>query len=480
MSIAWECRDQADQAEIYYNHPLRTKVRRLEDENLTLKRMLRENGISWQTRSKPVQTSNGRITRSSSRVSSSRPLPHIPVEIQLRILFFAMSSPHPIVDPLCKAKPEHLLVQEKVKSNQVAIHFLATCKAYHAEGTKFLWSNNSFVFTNPEALRNFAEVPFKFRQNVKDINLRIVARFYDDEDRTRKLSRHHHPDLKKAIPLTVHRRPKENTPARRGFRTYGWYQLIDFLTAMLPPFDPAQVAHPNGLPAAQLTPIPKLLPSLSKLRIDFVNFGTDMFTSPPAQLHDLASHQFGCTLNELILTGLPSDEIGERVCNELAGLLKNEGLLIDHAPTMIALKNSLRPLSCDAVECHYSSKVVRAAGKIDLNPYVHSDELHAHSFGLEFSLAPEEEGVPPYSYFHSCRTIWKKVPVKLDGDERKWELFDRITGQPWDEVEEEATMYDCAPIGEPDVGISCENCGEIHPGAIPPDYLIEDIFGIDL
>ncbi|KAI1208466.1 uncharacterized protein F4807DRAFT_468694 [Annulohypoxylon truncatum] len=474
MNIAWECRDQADQAEIYYNHPLRTKVRRLEDENLALKRMLRENGISWQARSKPSQTHNGRITRSSGKVGC-RPLPHIPVEIQLRILFFAMTSPQPIVDPLCKTKSEHLLVQEKVKSNQIAIHFLATCKAYHAEGTKFLWKNNSFVFTTPEALRNFAEVPFKFREDIKDINLRIIAKFYDDENRTRKISRNHHPDLKKAVPLTVHRRPKENTPARRGFRTYGWYQLIDFLMAMQPPYDPSRVSV-----TTPLTPMPRLLPSLEKLRIDFVNFGSNMFGGPPAQLHDLASHQFGCTLNELVLTGLPTDEAGERVCNELAGLLKNEGLLIDHAPTMVALRNSIRPLTCDTVECHYSSKVVRAAGEIDLNPYVHGDEFHAHSFGLEFPPAPKDEGEPPFSFYHSCRTIWKKVPVKLDGDERKWELFDRISGQPWVDVEDEATMYDCAPIGEPDNGIVCDNCGEVHPGAIPPEDLIEDIFGIDL
>ncbi|KAI0888570.1 uncharacterized protein GGS22DRAFT_60718 [Annulohypoxylon maeteangense] len=474
MSIAWECRDQADQAEIYYNHPLRTKVRHLEDENRALRRMLRKNGISWRPRSKPAHKSNGRTTRSSGMVNC-RPLPHLPVEIQLRILSFAVTSPQPILDPLCNVKPEHLLVQEKVKSNQIAIHFLATCKAYYAEGTKLLWSNNSFVFTTPEALRNFAEVPLKFRRDIKDINLRIIAKFYDDEDRTRKIGRSYHPDLSKSFPLTVHTRPKENTPARRGFRAYGWYQLIDFLTALLPPYDPSQ-----GSLSTQSAPMPKLLPSLEKLRIDFVNFGVDLHVGPPAQLHDLASHQFGCSLNELVLTGLPNDEVGERVSNELAGLLKNEGLLIDHAPIMIGYKNSIRLLTCDSVKCHYSSRVIRAAGNIDLNPYVHGDELHAHSFGLEFPPAPKDEGKPPHSFYHSCRTIWKKVPVKLGGDERKWELFDRISGQPWDEVEEEATMYDYSSIGGPDIGISCENCGEIHPGAIPPDHLIEDIFGIDL
>ncbi|OTB00549.1 hypothetical protein M426DRAFT_26464 [Hypoxylon sp. CI-4A] len=466
MSIAWECRDQADQAEIYYNSPLRTKVRRLEDENLTLKKLLRENGISWQSHSKPAPPSNGRVTRSSSKSKCSGQLPHIPVEIQLRIMSFALTSAHPIVDPLCKVKPEHLMSREKTKASQLAIHFLATCRAYYAEGTRYLWNNNSFVFTNPEALKIFAEVPLHFRRNVKEVNFRIIARFYDDEDRPHKISRNHHPDLKKAVSLTVHKRSKENTLARRGFRAYAWYQLIDFLTAMLPPFDPSHFNQTNGSTAASLIPPTKLLPSLEKIRMDFVNFGEDMFSNPPAQLHELASHQLGCTLNEVVLTGLPSDETGARVSSELAGLLKDEGLLIDHGPTMVALKQSIRALNCDAVECHYSSKVVRAMRTV-IGHHNH-DEFHSHNFGVEFPPAPKDEGEPPYSIYHSCRTIWKKVPVKLDGsEERKWELFDRMSGLPWEDVEDDAIMFDL--IGEDDEEpMVCDNCGEVHPGAIPP------------
>ncbi|KAI1100451.1 hypothetical protein F4804DRAFT_45684 [Jackrogersella minutella] len=472
MNPAWECRDQADQAELYYNHPLRTKVRRLEDENLDLKRLLRENGISWKSRSKSTQACNGRTTRSSVKVAT--PLPHIPVEIQLRIMSFALTSPYPIVDPLCKIKQENLMNREKAKSNKLAIHFLATCQAYYAEGTKFLWNNNSFVFTTPEALRNFAEVPFEFRRDINDINIRIIAKFYDDEDRerTRKIGRRHHPDLKKPITLTIHKRPKENTLARRGFRAYGWYQLADFLTALLPPFDPSTIHDYTGPTLSYPLPLPpKLLPSLEKLRMDFVNFGEDMFNNPPAQLHELASHQLGCTLNEVVLTGLPSDECGGRVSSELAGLLKDEGLLIDHAPTMVALRNSIRPLNCDAVECHYSAKVVRAMRTVS-DHHHHHDDAHAHLFGSDLPPAPKDEGVPPYSYFDSCRTIWKKVPIKLDGsDERKWALFDRMSGRLWEEVEDEATMFDF--FGEEEEATVCENCGQTHPGAIPPVEMMD-------
>ncbi|KAI0379293.1 hypothetical protein F5Y04DRAFT_260117 [Hypomontagnella monticulosa] len=468
MSIAWECRDQADQAEIYYNQPLRTKVRRLEDENLTLKRLLRENGISWQARPKSIKASSPRVTRSSSR-TVCRLLPHIPVEIQLRIMSFALTSAHPIVDPLCKVKPEHLLLHEKSKSNQIAIHFLATCKAYYTEGIKYLWANNSFVFTTPEAVRNFSEVPLPIRQKIKEVNFRIIAKFYDDEERTHKINRHHHPDLKKPVTLIVHRRNKENTLARRGFRTYGWYQLADFLSALLPPFDPSN-RPPPGASVSSIPPsTPNLLPSLEKLRIDFLNFGEDLLSIPPPQLHELASHQLGCTLNEVVLTGLPSDESGLRVSNELAGLLRDEGLLIDHAPTMIALRNCIRPLNCDSKECHYASKVVRAMRTV--NGHTHED-FHSHFFGAEFPPAPKDEGEPPYSLFHSCRTIWKKVPLKLDNiDERKWMLFDRMSGLPWDDVEDEATMFDYA--GDDEEAMVCENCGDVHPGAIPPVEMMD-------
>ncbi|KAI5862045.1 hypothetical protein GGS23DRAFT_125116 [Durotheca rogersii] len=474
MSIAWECRDQADQAEIYYNHPLRAKVRRLEDENLNLKRLLRENGISWQIRPKLSQKSVTRVTRSSSKAQSAS-LPHLPVEVQLRILSYALTSPHAIVDPLCKLKQEHMSTREKSRTHFLAIHFLATCRAYYIEGTKLLWTNNSFIFTSPEALRNFAEIDLNFRREIKEVNFRVIARFYDDEDRTHRIDRRHHPDIRKPITLTVHRRPKENTLARRGFRTYGWYQLVDFLAALLPPFDPSSITPCVASTIPSPTPPPKLLPSLEKLRIDFVNFGEDLFNHPPPQLHELASHQFGCTLNELVLTGLPNDETGLRVSSELSGLLKDEGLLIDHAPTMVSLKNFLRPLNCDTVGCHYSAKVVRGMRTVSEQQY--HDDVHAHFFGVDFPPAPEDEGEPPYSPFHSCRTIWKKVPVRLDdGDERKWELFDRISGSPWTEVAEDVTLFD--HVRDNDFMV-CDNCGETHPGAIIPMDMM-DLYDEDL
>ncbi|KAI1073485.1 hypothetical protein F5B20DRAFT_513850 [Whalleya microplaca] len=464
MSRAWECRDAADQAEIYYNHPLRDENRRLEEENLALKRLLREHDISWQTPTRAPQAPSSRVTRSRKSITSES-LPHLPVEIQLKILSCALTSPHPIVDPLCRLRPERLLIQgERHKRNFLAIHFLATCRAYSVEGARYLWTNNSFIFTSPEALKRFADVALCYRQNIRHVNFRIIAKYYDDEDRNHKIARTHHPDLTKPIKLQVHKRPKENTLARRGFRAYGWLQLVDFLEALQPPYDPT--FYPSKL--GYLSP-PRLLPSLETLRIDFVNFGEELLQSPPPQLHELASHQLGCTLNEVVLTGLPSDESGFRVSSELSGLLKDEGLLVDHAPTMISLRNGIRPLTCDPRECNYSSKVVRAMRNI--NGHIHDDD-HAHLFGTDFPPAPKDEGNPPYSLFHSCRTIWKKVPIKIDGSgERKWELFDRISGLPWDDIENDAIMFDF--VSDDDEGLMCDNCGQVHPGAIPPDHMMD-------
>ncbi|KAI1496640.1 hypothetical protein F5X99DRAFT_399691 [Biscogniauxia marginata] len=463
---AWECRDQAEQAELYYNHPLRAKTRRLEDENLALKRLLRENGISWQTQPKSAVPA----ARLFSGAQETKALPHLPVEIQLRILSYALTCPHPIVDPLSKLKPERLIASEKAKPHYLAIHFLETCKAYHVEGTKLLWSNNSYTFTTPEALRTFAELDYAYRENIQQVTFRLIAKFYDDQDRVHRLPRTHHPDLKKAVKLTIHKRVKENNMARRGFRAYAWYQLVDFLEALLPPFDPS-----SAVPTSKELPPPvrpRLFPLLEKLRIDFVNFGEELFQFPPSQLHDLASHQLGCTLNEVILTGVPRDECGVRVSTELSGLLRDEGLLIDHEPTMVALKNGVRLLRCRGDTCHYSSKVVRAMHTVSDHLHLFDEDHHVRHPGVDLPPAPADEGEPPLSLFHSCRTIWKKVPVKINGDEeRRWELFDRISGMPWEDVEEEATMFDS--FDDLEEGTLCENCGEAHPGALLPEELMD-------
>lgn len=206
-----------------------------------------------------------------------------------------MSSRYPIIDPLCKVRKEHRTPEENTRGNQIAIHFLATCKAYYIEGRKYLWSNNRFIFTTVQALKTFADVGLQYRETVSEANIRVIARFYDDENRAHKLPRDHHKDLSKPIRLRVTKRAKEPTLARRGFRSYAWFQLIDFLEALLPPHDPSKNASESRR---------RLLPNLERLRIDLVNFPEEMLQFPPTQLHDIASHHLGCYLSQLTVTGL--------------------------------------------------------------------------------------------------------------------------------------------------------------------------------
>ncbi|KAK8127901.1 hypothetical protein PG984_009009 [Apiospora sp. TS-2023a] len=464
MNSAWEVRDQADQAEDYYNHPLRTKNKELEDENLQLKRILRKNGITWPNKYGIHQTVSRKRTRSSTTNTS---IPYLPPEIMLKILSYALTSNSPIIDPLGKIRKEHLTPDEKNRPNQVAIHFLATCRAYYEEGKKMFWTQNTFTFTSVQSVKLFSEVDASYRCLVKQANMRIVARFYDDEDRAHRLPRDHHAQINGRPRLRVQRRAREPTLARRGFRSYAWFQLVDFLEALLPPHIPG---HDHTVPRT------RLLPNLEVLRIDLVNFGDDMFQYPPAQLHDVASHQLGCSLNELIVTGLPTDDTGTRTGTELSGLLKDDGLLINHAPTLVALKQGgLRVLQGNESR----KKVVRSMRPV-MGVHHHHHDDHPDYFD-EFPPAPPDEGEPPYSQYFSCRTIWKRVPEWIERPhKRNWVLFDRVSGLPWDEVQEEALMFDFLDDTDEEEGMMCENCGEVHPGAILPDELMDDLYDDDM
>ncbi|KAH8199163.1 hypothetical protein TruAng_006694 [Truncatella angustata] len=463
---AWECRDQAEQAEAYYNHPLRVRNQQLEDENLLLKRMLRENGCSWPS---PYATLQQRASSRNTRSSISTTLPHLPTEIVLKVLSFAMTSSFPIIDPLCKTRREHGTEIELRRKNQIAIHFLAASKACNTEGKKFLWANNRFTFTTVQAVKTFAEIDLALREQIHEANFRIIARFYDDENRVHKLSRDYHSTTsKRSIRLRVNKRAKEPTLARRGFRSYAWLQLVDFLEALLPPHDPN---HDNALPRK------RLLPNLRKLRLDLVNFAEDMWQFPTAQLHDVAAHHLGCCLDQVIVTGLPRDDVGIRAVNDLQGLLKDDGLFIDHDAAFLAqARGSLKTLPGN----HMHLRVVRAMRPaIGVKHHHHDDHP---TFFDDFPPAPADPGEPPVSEYQSCRTMWKKVPKHIDHPEQtKWVMFDRVSGFPWDDVEDEILMEDEYHEFEmddfSDFGdvMVCENCGDIHAGPIRAE-MMDDLY----
>ncbi|KAM4056712.1 hypothetical protein HRG_003580 [Hirsutella rhossiliensis] len=437
----WECRDKEDQARISYHHPLRRTNQALAEENMKLKRILRENGISWSSVAQAhlkQRDPNMRKTR-SSRSAHELGRPCLPTEVILRILKLSMKSSHPIIDPLSPLTPEHLSDQEKARGNQIAIHFLATCKALHTEGTRYLWEGNTFVFTTAQALRNFAELTPRFRSSVTHVNLRIVARYYDDQRRRHKLERCYHADLKKDQLL----------------------KIVDFLAALRAPYDPAYRDKKN--------PRPRLLPSLSSLRLDLVNFSDTLLPFSGSELHDIASHELGCTLNELQVTGMPFDDAGMKASAELSGMLKDEGLYLDGPPSFIAHVRYLQPLSGNK----WCARVIRAwKGNGTDSDYgditdEDMDDHVAHFSGYHPRLgalppAPLEEGHPPSTRDEET-VIWKRVPTSRDGGARSWVQFSRfsgyeITDPDWDTDDE---------------GI-CPCCGESHPGSSFLEFLVDD------
>lgn len=229
----WDGRDQEEQAEVRYNAPLRAQKQYLENENMHLKRLLRENGIPWNdqvaSHSGFQSASNSQSQSRTSRRRSSRlsaldhgphKLPYLPVEILLRIVEYSLVAKDPIIDPLSKRTPETLTVLEAKRGPQVAIGFLATCKAFKVEGTRFFWTKNVFTFTSPETLRRFADLDEPLRQTVRHINLRIIARYYDDEQRNHKVD-DYHPSLQGSRSLQVIRRHREpDSLSRSGFVSY--------------------------------------------------------------------------------------------------------------------------------------------------------------------------------------------------------------------------------------------------------------------
>lgn len=459
----WECRDREDEAKAIYNQPLRRANQSLADENMRLKRILRDNGISWS----PIalnhmqQLDPTRRKTRSSMTSQEMGRPFLPMEVLLRILKFAMKSPSPIIDPLSPLCPENMSKKEKDRGNQIAIHFLATCKALNVEGTRYLWDSNQFTLTTPQALRNLSELPARFRQAIKHVNLRIIARYYDDQrNRRHKLDRGYHTDLKKDQFLKVYPRPSESPLIRGGFRCYTWNQVVDFLEALRAPYDPN---NKNSK-----LPRPRLLPSLVSLRLDLVNFSHTLLPFSGSELHDVSSHELGCSLNELHITGMPYDDTGMKASAELSGMLKDEGLYLDGPACFVSSSKHphLQPLSgrrwCARIIRAYKPKDTKEEASDDDSDTLNGTSAHSHGRIGALPPAPKEDGHPT-STRDDETVLWKQVPISRDIDTRAWVQFSRFSGYELNEDE-----WDSDEDG------LCPCCGESHPGSSFLDFLMDD------
>ena len=377
------------------------------------------------------------------------------MEVILRILKFALTSPHPIIDPLSSLTTANLTDIEKSRGNQVAIHFLATCRALHEEGTKIFWDSNTFVFTTPQAVRNLAELNPEYRNHMTHVTFRIIARYYDDQVRKQKLERFYHKSLKKDIRLRVHQRPTEMPLIRGGFRSYAWTQIVDFLTALRAPYDPS--FHLKSVPR------PRLLPSLTSLRLDLVNFSDSLLPFSGPEFHDVTSHEFGCTLNELQVTGMPRDDAGMKAGAELSGLLKDEGLYLDGVASFFEpMKGSLHSLSgpswCSRVVRAWKDRGDESDSDFDMSPDTIFSRGHT-KIGVMPS-APEEVGHPESTRSEDV-VFWKRVPTSRDSTKRSWIQFSRYTGYEASDVDSDDDICPC--------------CGDSHPGSSFLGFLEDEL-----
>lgn len=180
------------------------------------------------------------------------------------------------------------------------------------------------------------------------------------------------------------------------------------------------------------------------MRIDFVNFPEYFLPFPQTDLHEIAAHDLGCTLNELMVTGLPGCEVGIKAGADLQGMVKDDGLFICHVPSYVQQRKSLKPLRSDRA----TSRVVRAWRKLARERQASVGQTPLASF----PVVPEEHGHPT-STWKKRKTLWKRVPVSRDSTKREWAEFDRSTGE---------LVHDQDIYNSDDSDTVCPNCGVVH------------------
>jgi hypothetical protein len=105
----------------YPSSSTKSRYDELLTENERLKGLLLENGISWvpQKPKEPVKVHKMKTRKSSA--TSEKQLPHLPMEIQLRILGFTMRCSFSITDPFFRPRNEHLTKDERAKRKEIPV-----------------------------------------------------------------------------------------------------------------------------------------------------------------------------------------------------------------------------------------------------------------------------------------------------------------------------------------------------------------------
>ncbi|KAL8376068.1 hypothetical protein RB595_007266 [Gaeumannomyces hyphopodioides] len=492
--VAWDCRDQVDRATLFYQEG--EKRRKIEEENQNLKRLLRQHGICWSPAvahradffdgSSDVKLSaRDRVTRTATRARTAAARAadkgaRLPSEIFLRIIEFAMTSPGPIIDPLTKPNHRSITAKEARAGSGLAIGLMAVSRTFRVEATKVLWSRNTFVFTTPEALLGMANLSLEIRSQIKHINLRIIARYYKDDSRPLSLPKRDHPNLPRALNLPINERPKGHSGAIGGLRSYAWLQVVDFLTALLPPYQPPPRSKDKKRKRDLGTPLsrPRLLPNLDKMRIDLVNFPQRLLRNLPANdLHQIAAHELACTLSELTVTGFPCCIVGIRAASDVSEMLRDNGLFVDGGVAYMQQRGGrletvkkIPAFACRVIRPRLPTlkkAVDDTAGSEDELPNdlesqpgwrpldMHHHHHHNNEHYDPLPVPVETEGE------HSCwesGTIWKQVPSSLVSEEkREWVEFESDRGFAVDDIDDWPDSDD-----DEEMRVMCKKCLKVH------------------
>jgi hypothetical protein len=375
------------------------------------------------------------------------------------IVGYAMSSDHPIIDPLMPLDVSRITAEERKRSkNQVASGCLSACRAFHQEGSKAFWANNTFVFTTHQALHNMGILDLDTRNTISSTTLRVVAQYYDDQKRVRKYDSEI-PGYPKVRVTPLQRVADPTTLGRKGFKSYSWLQVADFLNALRPPFDPLHDKKQVR---------PRLLPNMTSLRIDFVNFPNECLDFPSTEIHHIAAHHLARTLSELIFTGLSHDDQGFRTQVDLEAMVRDDGLMLKSIDTLVHHNGKMNQVEDAEIRARvvrsWRSLVTEKTGEVP-----HFQDSHWHP-GVRTPLPAGLAGpipletVHPASLWENRPTMWKLVPVSRDSSRREFVEFSRTTGTPVGKYSEVADVDDS-------IDLECEDCGELHePSIFDPDF----------
>lgn len=310
-----------------------------------------------------------------------------------------------------------------IGTNQVP-EILATCKAFYEEGRR-LFFNNSFVFTQVIALDNFAWVPRELRSTVKHVTLRVVGKYFDNEASKRDLFHTSYHPAAHNIRIPVYPRPK-GAETDGGIHAYCWQQFADFMKSFQFPTGSHRVS--------------KLFPSLSRMRVDLVNFCEHLHYPGPSFMTVLRWHT-GPFLDELIITGIPEEDPDEGPEHLFTRIVKDEGVFGSGPPIFVSQVKALKSLPLLGL----CVKVVRTDVESQIMRSMQGKDKKSLK-RLRASLDPAD-GKPPKSFYPPGRTIWKFTQNSLKDPSRRWIEFDRASGYPADDVDmwsdiDDSELYD--------------------------------------